>query len=128
MGKKQSDFEDYDDDIVVDRKQKRKLARQASREQQQTQQQVDHQIESDDTMSRIALLCQEDRWREAVVLCRTCLAEALENDEADLALTLEMTLPKLEYSLRRQMCASFVVSVEQMMEKEKETLLDAGKQ
>ena len=76
MGKKQSDFEDYDDDIVVDRKQKRKLARQASREQQQTQQQVDHQIESDDTMSRIALLWK-DRWRGLPVLCRTCLAEDL---------------------------------------------------
>ena len=80
MGKKLTDFDDYDDDIVIDKKLKRKLARQAAREEQQ-QQQHSVQAEQDDTMSRVALLCQENRWREAVLLCRQSMAEAEEKGE-----------------------------------------------
>ena len=57
MGKKLTDFDDFDDDVVIDKKLKRKLARQAAREEQQ-QQQHSVQTEQDDTMSRVALLCQ----------------------------------------------------------------------
>ena len=113
MGKKLTDFDDYDDDIVIDKKLKRKLARQAAREEQQ-QQQHSVQAEQDDTMSRVALLCQENRWREAVLLCRQSLAEAEENEKNDLVFTLQMALPKLEYSLRRQMVAALVNGMKNM--------------
>ena len=113
MGKKLTDFDDYDDDIVIDKKLKRKLARQAAREEQQ-QQQHSVQAEQDDTMSRVALLCQENRWREAVLLCRQSMAEAEEKGENDLVFTLQMALPKLEYSLRRQMAAALVNGMKSM--------------
>ena len=113
MGKKLTDFDDYDDDIVIDKKLKRKLARQAAREEQQ-QQQHSVQPEQDDTMSRVALLCQENRWREAVLLCKQSLAEAEEKGESDLVLPLQMALPKLEYSLRRQMVAALVNGMKNM--------------
>ncbi|MBR4370774.1 MAG: hypothetical protein IKS92_06980 [Victivallales bacterium] len=112
MGKKLTDFDDYDDDIVIDKKLKRKLARQAAREEQQQQHSV--QTEQDDTMSRVALLCQENRWREAVLLCRQSMAEAEEKGENDLVFTLQMALPKLEYSLRRQMVAALVNGMKNM--------------
>ena len=114
MGKKLTDYDDYDDDIVIDKKLKRKLARQAAREEQQ-QQQHSVQTEQDDTMSRVALLCQENRWREAVLLCRQSMAEAEEKGENDLVFTLQMALPKLEYSLRRQMAAALVNGMKNMM-------------
>ena len=114
MGKKLTDFDDYDDDIVIDKMLKRKLARQAAREEQQ-QQQHSVQAEQDDTMSRVALLCQENRWREAVLLCRQSMAEAEEKGENDLVFTLQMALPKLEYSLRRQMAAALVNGMKNMM-------------
>ena len=113
MGKKLTDFDDYDDDIVIDKKLKRKLARQAAREEQQ-QQQHSVQAEQDDTMSRVALLCQENRWREAVLLCRQSMAEAEEKGENELVYTLQMALPKLEYSLRRQMAAALVNGMKNM--------------
>ena len=113
MGKKLTDFDDYDDDIVIDKKLKRKLARQAAREEQQ-QQQHSVQAEQDDTMSRVALLCQENRWREAVLLCRQSMAEAEEKGENDLVFTPQMALPKLEYSLRRQMVAALVNGMKNM--------------
>ena len=113
MGKKLTDFDDFDDDIVIDKKLKRKLARQAAREEQQQQQ---HSVpaEQDDTMSRVALLCQENRWREAVLLCRQSMAEAEEKGENELVYTLQMALPKLEYSLRRQMAAALVNGMKNM--------------
>ena len=72
------------------------------------------QTEQDDTMSRVALLCQENRWREAVLLCKQSLAEAEEKGESDLVLPLQMALPKLEYSLRRQMVAALVNGMKNM--------------
>jgi hypothetical protein len=113
MGKKLTDFDDFDDDVVIDKKLKRKLARQAAREEQQ-QQQHSAQPEQDDTMSRVALLCQENRWREAVLLCKQSLADAEEMGENDLVFTLQMALPKLEYSLRRQMVAALVNGMKNM--------------
>ena len=113
MGKKLTDFDDFDDDIVIDKKLKRKLARQAAKEEQQ-QQQHSVQMEQDDTMSRVALLCQENRWREAVLLCRQSLEEAEQKGENDLVFTLQLALPKLEYSLRRQMVAAIVNCMKNM--------------
>ena len=113
MGKKLTDYDDFDDDIVIDKKLKRKLARQAAKEEQQQQQQSVGPVQ-DDTMSRVALLCQENRWREAVQLCRQSLEEAEEKEDVDLVFTLKMALPKLEYSLRRQMVAALVNGMKNM--------------
>ena len=113
MGKKLTDYDDFDDDVVIDKKMKRKLARQAAKEEQQQQQQSAGPAQ-DDTMSRVALLCQENRWREAVQLCRQSLEEAEKKEDGDLVFTLQMALPKLEYSLRRQMVAALVNGMKNM--------------
>jgi len=78
----------------------------------------------DDTMSRCALLCQEQRWREATLLCRSMSQKALDEGKPELAASLQGALRKIEYSLRRQMAAAFVVSVRDWLNKE--YLLDVG--
>lgn len=124
MAKKTTYQDFYDDDesdLVVDKKSKRKMAKAAVKA---AQQQVAME-EGDDTMSRVALLCQEKRWREAVVLCRTSYEKAITEGKEDLAMTLEMALPKLEYSLRRQQAASLINNSKLMLQKEYR--LDVGK-
>jgi hypothetical protein len=49
-----------------------------------------------------------------VLLCKQSLAEAEEKGESDLVLPLQMALPKLEYSLRRQMVAALVNGMKNM--------------
>jgi hypothetical protein len=72
----------------------------------------------DDTMSRVVELCQELRWREAVLLCRTAQAKAAEEGREDLAFSLALALPKLEWSLRRQIAAAFIQEAKAMLKKE----------
>jgi hypothetical protein len=79
---------------------------------------------ADDTMSRCALLCQEQRWREAALLCRTASQKALAEGKPELAAGLQGALRKIEYSLRRQMAAAFVATVRDWLNKE--YLLDVG--
>ena len=79
---------------------------------------------ADDTMSRCALLCQEQRWREAAILGRTAVQKALVEGKPELAAGIQGALRKIEYSLRRQMAAAFVVSVRDWLNKE--YLLDVG--
>jgi hypothetical protein len=78
----------------------------------------------DDTMSRCALLCQEQRWREAAILCRTAVQKALVEGKPELAAGIQGALCKIECSLRRQMAAAFVVTVRDWLNKE--YLLDVG--
>ncbi len=118
----QQDFED-DEYEVISKKSKRRMAKAASRAQQQQQQQSVIE-EGDDTMSRVALLCQEERWREAVSLCHEALAKARAEGREDLEMTIEMALPKLEYSWRRQRAAVLISSSKAMLQKE--YLLDVG--
>lgn len=119
----QQDFED-DEYEVISKKSKRRMAKAASRAQQQQQQQQSVIEEGDDTMSRVALLCQEERWREAVSLCHEALAKARAEGREDLEMTIEMALPKLEYSWRRQRAAVLISSSIAMLKKE--YLLDVG--
>lgn len=118
----QQDFED-DEYEVISKKSKRRMAKAASRAQQQQQQQSVIE-EGDDTMSRVALLCQEERWREAVSLCHEALAKARAEGREDLEMTIELALPKLEYSWRRQRAAVLISSSKAMLQKE--YLLDVG--
>ena len=109
------DYDEDDDELVVDKKSKRKLAKANRVQQQQAQATRD---DGDDTMSRVALLCQNGAWREAVLLCRTSLETAIAEGKDDLQMTLEMALPKLEFSLRRQQAAALISSTKVMLQKE----------
>ncbi len=121
MAKKNRTYDFYDDDdIVMDKKTKRRMERAKSRENQQRAEveAVREDDSGDDTMSRIALLCQENRWREAVLVAREALAAANKEGREDDALPLSMVMEKLEMSLRRQMAAAFLSKAEIMLKKE----------
>lgn len=110
-----NDIDDGAVDAVASKKAKRKAAK--AKEQQQ-------QDGGDDTMSRVAVLCQEMYWREAVLLCRKAHGQAVGNGKEDMAMSLAMALRKIERSLRRQMAASLVTAAKDMLQKE--YLLDVG--
>jgi hypothetical protein len=107
------------DDSAANAVTSKKVKRKAAKAKEQRQQDV-----GDDTMSRVALLCQEFCWRDAVLLCRKAHAQASADGKEDLAMSLSMALDKIERSLRRQMAASFIAAAEDMLQKE--YLLDVG--
>ena len=72
----------------------------------------------EDAMSRCAILCQEQRWREASLLCRRMSRKAEEDGKTELASSLEGALRKIEYSLRRQMAAAAIIAVREFLSKE----------
>jgi len=122
------DYDDDDDFAVVDKKSKRKMAKAALKNQQQQQQQqqqsASESVVEDDTMSKVAMLCQESKWREAVILCRAELEKAKAEGTEELCAPLEMILPKCEYSLRRQHAVAFIEEAKKLLKKE--YLLNVG--
>ena len=76
MARKNHILEDDGEDTVIDKKSKRRLAK--SRELQQRTQNQSEPSPHDDTMSQVALFCQEQRWREALALCLKAIAKAQE--------------------------------------------------
>ena len=133
MVKKKIAFEPEDDDnILLGKKAKRKLAKaQQLQSRQQTSKGQDSPSDSaaastpaDDVMSRIALLCQSQKWREAVLLCRSAIRKQEENGTPDNALGVQMAMKKIEKSLRRQMVAAFMNGSKELLRKE--YLLDVG--
>ncbi len=78
----------------------------------------------EDAMSRCVGLCQEQRWREATLLCHRVKVKAKRDGKSGLADTLMAASQKIEYSLRRQMAAALVVAAKELLKKE--YLLDVG--
>ncbi|NLE53789.1 MAG: hypothetical protein GX617_02525 [Lentisphaerae bacterium] len=107
------------DDSAPDTLTSKKVKRKAAKAKEQRQQDG-----GDDTMSRVALLCQEMCWRDAVLLCRKAHAQAMADGKEDTAMSLSMALQKIERSLRRQMAASYIAAAKDMLQKE--YLLDVG--
>ena len=116
MARKNHILEDDGEDTVIDKKSKRRLAK--SRELQQRTQNQSEPSPHDDTMSQVALFCQEQRWREALALCQKAIAKAQEEGREDAVAGLSMASHKIECSLRRQMAAAFVVKAQEMLKKE----------
>ena len=78
----------------------------------------------EDNMSQCVALCQEQRWREAVLLIRRMCVKAQNDGNTDLLESLSAALLKIEYSLRRQMAASMTRGAADLLAKE--YLLDVG--
>jgi len=116
MARKNHILEDDGEDTVIDKKSKRRLAK--SREQQLRSQNQQEPSPHDDTMSQVALFCQEQRWREALALCLKAIAKAQAEGREDAVAGLSMASHKIECSLRRQMAAAFVVKAQEMLKKE----------
>lgn len=85
---------------------------------------VESQQAPADAMSECVMLCQEKRWREALLLCRRLCAKAQKDGNPDLYVSLEGAQAKIEYSLRRQIAANLIKSAKQTLVKE--YLLDVG--
>lgn len=77
-----------------------------------------------DAMSQCVAFCQEQRWREALLLCKRLCEKAAKEGGADACVPFAGAQTKIEYSLRRQMAASLVVGAREMLAKE--YLLDVG--
>lgn len=81
-------------------------------------------VAADDPMSQCVALCQEERWREALLLCRRMSAKAESEGLADLYGSLTGAQQKIEYSLRRQMAVAAVTETSKLLRRE--YLLDVG--
>lgn len=77
-----------------------------------------------DAMSECAMLCQEQKWREALLLCRRMHTKAQKEGNPDLYVSLEGARAKIEFSLRRQIASHLIESAKQVLAKE--YLLDVG--
>jgi len=78
----------------------------------------------EDAMTQCVALCQENRWREAALLCRRMRQKAEDSKKTDLYASLNGALQKIEHSLRRQMAAALCESTKELLRKE--YLLDVG--
>jgi len=132
MAKKKNTIEFDDDDLILDRKAKRKLARSIEKEkkEKQTQQEASEKKSEEpviptDIMSRVAMLCQNMQWREALLLCREGLGKAKEEQNEDAEFGLSMAVQKIDHSLRRQMATALIVASKDLLNKE--YLLNVGK-
>jgi len=77
-----------------------------------------------DPMSECASLCQQGKWREALILCRNECEKADNEGNKELSQSLNMAQSKIEYSLRRQIAATLINSGKKVLAKE--YLLDVG--
>jgi len=78
-----------------------------------------------DVMSQCVVMCQEKRWREALMLCRqAAVADDDAEGEGEPYFPLAGVQTKIEFSLRRQMAASLIQAAKNMLAKE--YLLDVG--
>ena len=78
---------------------------------------------ANDPMSQCVTLCQERRWREALILCRRVTQDTAADKEG-MQSALSGAEAKIEYSLRRQMAAALIHSAKEILAKE--YLLDVG--
>ncbi len=79
---------------------------------------------ADDPMSQCVLLCQQQRWRQALVLCRKICDGTDGDGKDDIRASLTAAQAKIEYSLRRQMAAALIKEAKNVLAKE--YLLDVG--
>ena len=69
-------------------------------------------------MSQCVNLCQQNRWREAMLLCRETLAKAEKKGQSDAHAGLLVAQTKIDRSLRRQMVASLIQGAAALLQKE----------
>lgn len=79
---------------------------------------------AEDPMSQCAILCQEQRWREALLLVRRVQLKAERDGKQEVAAGLDAAAKKIEYSLRRQMATAVIHAARGLLNKE--YLLDVG--
>ncbi|MBR4125357.1 MAG: hypothetical protein IKR13_04060 [Victivallales bacterium] len=108
---------DEDDELLLDRKAKRRLRQQQQQQQAAESHQEEQQV-SEDPMTAVIALCQENRWREAVLACYSAIEHYLVEDKAMQAGQIQMAMKKIDRSLRRQMILAFINESQKMLNKE----------
>ncbi len=73
---------------------------------------------ADDAMSRCVALCQEGRWREALLLCRKAIEKAEKNGRGDVVVGMRAAQVKIDRSLRRQMIGALIGATSELLKKE----------
>ncbi|MBR6470610.1 MAG: hypothetical protein IKS83_02325 [Victivallales bacterium] len=119
MAKKRISYEDEfneDDELLLDRKAKRRLRQQ--QQQQAAESQQDGQQGAEDKMSAVIALCQEKRWREAMLACYSAMEYYLVEDKPAMAEQIRLAMQKIDHSLRRQMILAFINEAQKMLNKE----------
>ncbi len=71
-----------------------------------------------DVMSQCVNLCQAQRWREALLLCRRTCEKARNRQESDVYAGLMAAQAKIDRSLRRQMAAALIDKAAELLQKE----------
>lgn len=115
MAKKHFSYDDEfdeDEDLLLDRKAKRKRERERQRRDEEVKA---NQPPQDDTMSQVVALCQENRWREADLMCLAAIERYRAEGKGEAAAAVESAMKKIDHSLRRQMIASFVSEARKML-------------
>ena len=79
---------------------------------------------AEDPMSQCVAFCQEQRWREALVLFMNMCDKAERDNNQPMVDGLMAGRRKVEYSLRRQMAAGLIHGARQLLAEE--YLLDVG--
>ena len=105
---------DEDEELLLDRKAKRKRERELER-QRREEEARQPQKPADDTMTKVVAMCQENRWREAELLCLGAIDKAVEDGTPEAAMAPQLALQKIDRSLRRQMIAAFVKKADEML-------------
>ncbi|MFW5893814.1 MAG: hypothetical protein ACOCUY_01610 [Verrucomicrobiota bacterium] len=78
----------------------------------------------EDPMSQCVALCQEQRWREALIIFMRMCDKAERENNQPMVEGLMAGRQKVEYSLRRQMAAGLIHGARQLLAEE--YLLDVG--
>jgi len=79
---------------------------------------------SSDPMTACVELCQQNRWREALVICRETSNNAKADGNTELISGLAAAAVKIEKNVRREMVGSVINAAREMLAKE--YLLDVG--
>ena len=75
-------------------------------------------------MTACVELCQQERWRDALIVCKTASAKAEKKGNNELAAGLTAASAKIEKSVRREIAMSVLTAARELLAKE--YLLDVG--
>jgi hypothetical protein len=85
---------------------------------------TDSASSSNDPMTACVELCQQQRWREALIVCKTACAKAGKKGDNEMAAGLTAASAKIEKAVRREIAMSVLVAARELLAKE--YLLDVG--
>ncbi len=74
--------------------------------------------DSADYMSQCVALCQEQKWREALLLCRQAEQESRQKSKPEIYAGLQAAETKIDRSVRREMADALIKKTAELLQKE----------